>query len=167
MIAKTYIVKNLTFLENKYQKAKTTKESLFFSKLALMELCGWIEETMDDIVLRCGKRHIKKEGNLKFLEKQIVKNTYGFEYDRHFRKMLINLIGLINVERLEKKVDTVAIAKLKGSLSSLIVMRNAEAHTHIKGTTRTIDSPSVTLHNFNKIFNGLKEFETTLKATGY
>lgn len=167
MIAKTYILSNLTVLNNKYQRANSTKESLFFSKLALIELCGWIEESMDDIVLRCGVRHIKIHDNRKFLKRNIVESTYGFQYEKHFRKMLINLIGLINVERLEKNVDQVAFAKLKSALGLLRVPRNIEAHTHIKGMTRTIDSPSVTLRNFHDIFEGLKEIDTTLRATKY
>ena len=57
MIARTYILDNLNKLDVRYRKAATLKDSLFYSKLAVLELCGWIEESMDDVILRCARRH--------------------------------------------------------------------------------------------------------------
>ena len=38
------------------------KESLFCSKLTIMELCGWVEESMDDVVLRYSRPGRNKSG---------------------------------------------------------------------------------------------------------
>ena len=102
-----------------------------------------------------------------YLKKTVVKKNYGFEYDNNFRKMLIGLIGLINVEKLEKKVDPVKFSQLKSILNSLKEQRNAQAHTHIKGVMQTIDAPSVTQNNFEKVYAGLKDVEKQLKKMGF
>jgi hypothetical protein len=55
MITRSYITSSFKFLDRKYRKATTSKELFFYSKLAIFELCGWIEESMDDIILRCAR----------------------------------------------------------------------------------------------------------------
>lgn len=163
MISKSTISKNLKSLDSKYRRTNSSMESLYFSKLALMELCGWIEESMDDVIFRCAYRNLREQENRDFTNVRIIKPTYGFEYKKHFRKMLIELIGLINVERIESKVDPVKKQNLKSVLGSLKVSRDRVAHTHIKGITRVIDSPSITLHRFNHVYAGLKEYEAVIR----
>lgn len=165
MIARSYILSNLKALDCKYRKTTSPKELLFYSKLAILELCGWIEESMDDIVLRCAMRHLKINSNKEFVRKKIVKRNYGFDYDDHFRRMLCQLIGIINVERLEKNVDQAKKARLKAVLSTLKIARNAEAHTHIKGVTRHINAPSVTLSQFPAVSDGLLEYDRVIRNT--
>jgi len=155
---------NLSKLDRLYRNASTVKEGLFYSKLALLELCGWIEESMDDIVMRCCIRCVRDERNRKFIRKQVVERTYGFEYDKHFRKMLISMIGVIGVERLERKIPPQTLAQLKATLHALELARNPEAHTHIKGVTRRIDAPSAMLQHFTQIFTGLKEYERVVRT---
>lgn len=166
MIVRTNILSNLKALDRNYKKAGTLRESLFYSKLAVLELCGWIEESMDDVVLRCARRNLKYSASLKFIEEQVVKRTYGFQYDEHFRRMLIQLIGVVNVERIGKSVDQTKKARLLSALGTLKAVRNAEAHTHIKGVTRHIDAPSVSLGRFPAL-DGLIEFEATLRRTKF
>jgi hypothetical protein len=165
MIARSYILSNLKLLDNKYRKTTSPKELLFYSKLAILELCGWIEESMDDIVLRCAMRHLKIMSNKEFVRKQIVRKNYGFDYDDHFRRMLGQLIGIINVERLEKNVDQTKKVRLKAVLSMLKTARNAEAHTHIKGVTRHINAPSITLSQFPDVSDGLTEYDRVIRNT--
>lgn len=50
MIVKGTIYKTLKDLDRLFTKETDPKKQLFYSKLALMELCGWIEVTMDNIV---------------------------------------------------------------------------------------------------------------------
>ena len=79
MIARSYILANLKTLDRKYNMATSTRDSLFYSKLAILELCGWIEESMDDIVLRCACRHLTDIDNITFVKRQIIKRNYGFD----------------------------------------------------------------------------------------
>ena len=163
MISKSYILSNLRALHRSFTKSSSAKESLFCSKLAILELCGWIEESMDDVILRCAHRHLKSHPNMEYVREQIVRRTFGFDYDRHFRWMLIRLIGLINVEKIEKSVDQTKRAQLKATLTALKPVRDWEAHTHIRGATRSINAPSVTLNQFPAIYDGLMEYDRTIR----
>ena len=104
MITKSYIKGNLERIERLYEKSSDIQDGLFYSKLAILELCGWIEISMDDIILRLAKKHLKQSKNIAFVEKDVIRRTYGFDYSRHFRKMLINIIGITGVEKIEKKL---------------------------------------------------------------
>lgn len=167
MISKSYILDTLKMLDRKYRNASTPKESLFYSKLAILELCGWIEESMDDVVLRCANRHLKVVSNVTHFKNKIVKKTYGFDYQHNFRRMIIQLLGLVNVERIEKRVNQTKQAHLIATLSALKLVRNAEAHTHIKGVTRNINAPSVTLNQFPALYGGLIEIDAVMRRTKF
>jgi hypothetical protein len=167
MIAKSYLLKNLETLDKLYNSSTSVIKGLFYSKLAILELCGWIEESMDDVVRTCGNRRIKDKSNKTFLEDTIIKKTYGFEYDKHFRDMLINVIGLVGVEKLEKKIDSKKLAILRATLTSLKTFRDNEAHTHLKGVTKRLNAPSVTKAQFLLVYEGLKEIDDKLRIIGF
>jgi hypothetical protein len=163
MIAKSYIKNNLDQIEKLYNTSSSIQKGLFYSKLAMLELCGWIEITMDDIVLRHSKRILRVNSNINFIENTVIKKTYGFEYDRHFRRMLMHVIGLKGVEELERGIDSVKFQLMVSALRSLKPYRDQEAHEYIKGTTRTLDAPSVTKRRFVDVSNGLKDIDTYLR----
>ncbi len=167
MIAKSYIYNNLKAINTLYYKSPSIKMGLLFSKLALLELCGWIEESMDDIILRCSKKNFRRLENLKIVKNEIIKRTYGFEYNQHFRQMLLKTIGLINLEKLERKFDPIKFQLLELTLETLKNVRNKEAHTHIKGITRRLDSPSVTINRFLIVYNGLKNIDDIIKKARF
>lgn len=164
MVSKTSIVRNLKMLDVRYRQATSQKDALFFSKLALLELCGWIEESMDDIVLRCSRRHLHEQENRTYCSKRVVKPTYGFDYREHFRQMLMRTIGLIGVEKLERRLGPQTVDQFAATLASLKMQRNAEAHTHLKGVTRTIAAPSVTLNMFSQVHAGLVAVDEAIRA---
>ena len=166
MIARSNIEKNIRQLATLYNSAKNPKKELYYSKLAVLELCGWIEESMDDIVVKCCNRTIKEARNKKYIREKVVDKNYGFEYERHFKNMLATVIGLSSFEKLERQLDPVKLAQLKSTLGSLKGPRNSAAHTHIKGVAASIDAPSVTLQNFTLVFDGLKNIETNLRTMG-
>jgi hypothetical protein len=113
--------------------------------------------------LKRSSRHLKEQSSLKYVRKEIVKRTHGFEYEKHFRRMLIQLLGIISVGKIEKRVDQSKRESLVATLKTLKDVRDPEAHTHIKGTTRRIDAPSVTLNRFSALYDGLIEFDSTIK----
>ncbi len=167
MITRSYILANLKALDRKYIKASSQKESLFYSKLALFELCGWIEESMDEIIISYASRHLTDTNNLAFVKGQIIKRTHGFDYENNFRQMLIKLLGIIKVERLEKYVDQGKLVQFRTTLDGLKMARDPEAHTHIKGVTRRINAPSITLAQFPALYDGLLEFRTALRRAKF
>ena len=164
MIAKSYITSNLKQLESAYNKS-TGKHSLYFSKLAILELCGWIEMSVDDIIDQYARRKLHQQSNISAME-EAVRGVYGFHYKKHFRKLLISAVGLTGVEKIEQNVSPVVLARLTSQLGSLYTMRNSLAHTYVKGRhgTINIDAPSTTIGRFQNIYDGLVEVETALKA---
>lgn len=158
----TEILKSLELLDDMYRNATNEKENLFFSKLAIIELCGWIEETMDRIVLECARRNLKEQKNVDSYGENVVEKTYGFDYKKNFRHMLSHLIGLINVERIEQSIEASKHALFLSTLGALKEVRNSIAHTHIQGTTPSINAPSLTLAQFHRVKEGLIAFEAEL-----
>ncbi len=163
MIGKTSILQNLKDLEALYNKSSSYKKALFYSKLAILELCGWIEESMDEIVRRCANRNMRDKQNRSFVETNIIKRVHGFDYDSNFRPMLMQVVGLIALEKVEKRVDQRKLQLFQAALNTLKVHRNIEAHSHIKGTAKRLDAPSMTKRSFADVYAGLKNFEDELK----
>lgn len=163
MIAKTNIESHLRRMDSKYAKAKSNNEAMFYSKMAIIELSGWIEESMDDIILRCSVRCLKESDNRKLI-KGIVSRNYSFQYEK-FRGMLIQLIGLIEFEKLEKYMDDNYPAEKANFVSTLGLLkkpRNIYAHTPLK-FTEAIDAPSVTKNRFRNVYEGLIKYDEWLR----
>ena len=163
MVNKTHIQNNLNQIEKLHQKYMSgrSRKGEYFSKLAIIEVCGWIEESMDNIAQGCAKKHLTETGNIKFVE-SLIKHTYGFHYEDNFRDMLIQIIGIIKLEILEQIIDQHKFTQMTSSLSVLRQRRNELAHTYIKGTTPTIDAPSLTKNRFLNVYKGLKDIESCI-----
>jgi len=158
MIAYKDIENNLRWFDRQYTKAQTNVNAKYYSKLAILELCGWIEISMDDIVLRGSVRALSEDENRKLVSNKVNKN-YGFEYERHFQTILIALFGVIGVERLERSIPVSIRVPFKVELKNLIKTRNSLAHTYTRGTTPQYDSPSVTIGRYQIIAKGLEAYD--------
>ena len=166
MIVKVHILKTLTHLNKLHASCPNQGEAIFYSKLALIELCGWIEKSLDDIARSCASRNLKNSANMDKVEREFIKDNHGFAYD-NFRKMIFQIIGLINLEKIEKKLERRGIiGLLKSKLNTLKTERDTAAHTFIIGIMQTYPAPSLDLSEFKIIYNCLKEFETELRK-GY
>ncbi len=163
MVSKTSILRNLSIISTLFNKTSNPKEALFYSKLGILELCGWIEESMDDIVKNCANRNLRDNDNLRFLKKEIIQKVHGFDYHNNFRKMLMQVIGLISLEKIESSVDQTRLEHMKAALNALKGQRDPVAHTHIKGITLRINAPSITKQRFVDVYEGLKNIEHELK----
>jgi hypothetical protein len=166
MITKSYLLENLNELDRLHNGATSNKKAIYYSKLALLELCGWIEESMDDIIRRYANSKLKDTNNKKYVEKKIIRPNHVFLYneDKGFREMLVKTIGIIQLEKLEIKLEKQKIiTRLTSALERIIKQRNQAAHTFLKGVTRTYDAPSVTRENFLEIYELLKLFEREIK----
>lgn len=163
MITKSYIEKNLKQIESLYKRSSSPKQWHYYSKLSLLELCGWIEVSMDDIVIRLSGRLLKNTRHHKYLKDDVVKRTYSFGYDKHFRKMLEAVIGLTGVEFMEMKVDRGRFELMVVTLDNLKSRRDDYAHNYIKGTTLNFDAPSVIKSYFCIIYDGLIDVNKVLQ----
>lgn len=162
MISITEITKTLDLLDRYYLENQSNKNALLYSKLAVLELCGWIEEAMDDVVQRSCKRKIKDERFRKEVD-LFIKNTYGFEYQKHFRPMVVQVIGYSNFAKVERKIDALKLEQFLSALANLKNFRHQLAHTHSKGVTASIPAPSVIKNNFIFSSEGIREFEIAMR----
>lgn len=162
MVRNLTILKNLVRINRLYSATSSQIEALMYAKLAVLELCGWVEEAMDQIVLDTSIRLLTVPTNQQFIETKVVRPTYGFEYDAHFRKMLMGVIGLIGVETMEGNVDRLLFDPMCGALSTLKPNRNTHSHTYLKGVTIRIDAPTNTIAHCRTICAGLRDVERVL-----
>lgn len=164
MITKSYILQNLGQLNAAYNRS-INKQALYLSKLAILELCGWIELSADDLVERHASRHLKEIGNLRFVENTIVKRNYGFDYESNFRHMMMRTVGIITLEQIEIAIGPSVLVPFSAQLGNLKAVRNQLAHTYVKGSgaTLSIDAPSVTKNRFHDLYAGLCAYQTQLR----
>ncbi|TDK65997.1 hypothetical protein [Sapientia aquatica] len=164
MIPVTYIKRNAAALEKQYNKSTKQLMTILYAKLVVIEVAGWVEMSMDELIKRAGKT-IKEPLNIKHLDSQIIQRTYGFEYDKHFRSMLMRVIGLVSVEELEGRLNAGTHAKMLAAINLLKSARDSLAHTYVENPSSGpgFAAPSVAMSYLNDIYAGLKDIETNMK----
>jgi hypothetical protein len=165
MLPKQPIEDLIKELKNLYDATTDSNHKIYYSKLALMELCGWIELCIDEIIESYIDSKLATPQNINLAKNTYVKQTFGFEYDKNLRFLLIKIIGLISVETLEDllEFDNGTFTILKSQLNNLVSLRNQAAHTTIAGVTHTYQSPSSILINLNNVYTNLSKLEAVLK----
>lgn len=137
---------------------------ILFSKLAVIELCGWIEESFDDILHEYINRRILDSNCIRIV-KEIVKNNYGFSYEKHTFKIFSTVIGVNNWENIIDNIPAVDFSNFQEILRNYSTIRNHAAHTHSPvGRTRNFDTPSLVLSNFYKIKNAVVVLENKINT---
>lgn len=165
MIQRATIDSNLVEIDRQYTAATSPQMATLLSKLAILDLCGWIEEAMDDVVKGCVTRKLnQQDGN--YVTGEVIRKNSSFHYEYHFRKLLAHIIGLHGVEVAESAADQSKLVLLASTLNSLVMIRNSLAHTHIQGATLRLDAPSVTMLRCRDVHDGLTDFENTLIRLG-
>lgn len=147
-------------LEKLYDAPANLTHKDLYSKLALIELCGWLEISIDKIVEGYSATKLFEPTNQEDFKK-IIDKTYGCDYKSHLRPMLINLIGLKGIEKLEANLKAQGVFQiLVAQLGSLWSLRNSAAHTTIVGVTTSYQSPSA----MKKYLASLHPILTTLEV---
>jgi hypothetical protein len=132
------------------------------SKLAILELCGWIELRMDEITRNVAT---KLSLDLLWVENKVIAKTHGFEYHGHFREMLRMLMGEAGILKIEGALGEQEggdLAQLKSMLGSLWEIRGKLAHTNTSAGTMTqksIGAPSWSNNQYRVISKLLMKFE--------
>lgn len=156
MVIKKHILKTLNNLDvnfNRALRSPSPQDSVFYSKLAILEYCGWVEDSFDLIIRRSVKGKLKTPEFRQMLEVSVIGNTHGFQYKKHFRPMLVRALGLKNAETVEKHLnDAGSLEILISELENVKQHRDSAAHTWIDGATRTYPAPSYTKATFEKIY---------------
>lgn len=148
--------KTLLFLDGMYQAHQTSEdpeEAVAFAKLAVLEFCGWVEMTIDDIARCAVILSLPAETDRKPLE-ALIKSTSGFNYSTHVTPLLVSAIGSVRFSEIERKMRDEALLERFSSILNTAEfnrMRNQAAHTFNDGTQRNYDAPSSVLGKLQQI----------------
>lgn len=133
------------------------------SKLALLELCGWLETEQDRLILKINDICLK---DLPWTQKELIDRTFGFDYNRHFRPMLAQMLGEYFTRKLEHTIESKFpgdIDQLRSSTGDLWLKRCSFAHEDTATSVRKLqrfDAPSWSLNRYRILSKILNRFET-------
>jgi len=163
MVRSASVRQNVAVLAKAYDAAPDPKLQLFYAKLALLEVCGWIEETVDALVLRHAKHSLTSISEVDRYKKEVIDKQYGFSYKENILPMLIGLFGRVGTSEFESFHNASDLDVLKATLGALKVARNAHAHTHLKGVTVTVIAPSLLVVYLDRVCKGLDEMDMAFR----
>lgn len=164
IIDNTEILRIVGDIETEYNKSTTTTHyAILYSKLAVIEFCGWIEQIFDEILDAYITNKLVLPQNYSHIKDNVIKPNYGLHYDKNFRKMLMCIIGINNLESMEDDLDSHSgyLSTFKSILGSFTATRNVAAHTYTPyaGVTVTYQSPSIVISNIRAITPILQKIE--------
>lgn len=168
MLSNSELLLSLNELERLFQAATNPRDSKMHAKHALLELCGWIEEAQDDLVLKCSKK-ILDPSLITLIEKKVKFNS-SFEFDEKFLPLLGLVVGFQKYSVIQSKLTLHGklFPTLSININKLRVPRNNHAHTHFEDSKPTNSifqnlGPSSIKQLANDIYGGLLELERALK----
>lgn len=137
------------------------------SKSSILEVCGWVEQAMDLLVRDTANRCKLSPKYILLVDKKYIEKTFGFEYRRHFEKMLIAVVGYRVLETAETHAGNDLI-KMESVLSDLSKLRNHYAHTHFDVNNpapqgySSIPTPTIMINHAEIAARGLLALESSL-----
>ena len=137
------------------------------SKSSILEVCGWVEQAMDLLVRETANRCNLSQKYILLVDKKYIEKTFGFEYRKHFEKMLIAVVGYRILENAETHAGNDLI-KMESVLSDLSKLRNHYAHTHFDVNNPTpqgyssIPTPTIMINHAGIAAKGLLALENSL-----
>ena len=158
----------LSLLVSWYEEPSISDErARLLSKLAVLELCGWLEGTFDDVVLEVDREALADEP---WVRKTVIAHVHGFHYEKHLRPMLNQLLGEIVVRRIEARVNSDApgdLDQFKSLLGALWKARCDFAHADMVAnvaTQQTFNAPSWSRKQHASLSRLIGTFQTHLRA---
>jgi hypothetical protein len=137
------------------------------SKLALLELCGWIEGEFDRLALLVEQDRLN---DADWVRSNVISKTSGFQYDNHWRPMLVKLVGEVFARRLERRMEVNypgELAQLKSLLGSLWSIRCHFAHADISANIvaqQTFQAPSWSINQHRILVRLLDHYQQEMLA---
>ncbi len=167
MLKSDSIEADLQSLEDQFQKAGKRDEVFLqrcFGKLALLELSGWIENSVDEIIEKHCKKILKKK-NLLERSKEVIKGVYTFDYQA-LTKLITRIFGMAHFLLIEEEVIRIfeknKLEAFKAELHSLKEKRDNYAHNSL-GFIQNIDAPQVHISSLKLITEGLNAFDKAIR----
>lgn len=168
MLSTVELLKNINVYQAHYNSAQDLRELLLPSKAALLDVCGWLEESMDRVVIDCASRCQLSSSRVQSIQREYIRRTSGFEYERHFEKMLTAVVGFRVLEQAEALIGITTLTPFTSAISSLVPLRNHYAHTHLDmaqpypQNITSIPSPSTLVPFVTQAEGALRSLENAL-----
>lgn len=161
---------NYTDIEAKLQRLDTEYNNsildpdlpIFYSKLAVIEFSGWIEDSVDSIVYDYIDNHIVDPIVKKNIKENVNKN-YGFKYYSNLFKVFTSVLGVDTWENIEDKLKPQNLVDLVNVTSTFTGIRNKAAHSSIV-VMATFSSPSTTIAAYNKVKPAMMIIENEISS---
>lgn len=163
MINYTDIEDTLNRLEREYNSCSETQLSILYSKLAVLELCGWIETSVDTLLKEYIDDNICDDNNKKLIN-SIIDRNYGFKFKEHIFPMLCSVLGISNVENILDSIPDRDMQNFKTLLGNYAKIRDFAAHNNVEiSTTPRYNAPSSVLHDYLLIKPAIQLMENKIK----
>lgn len=162
------VANTLQALDTWFKEPTTSNDRpKLLSKLAILELCGWLEVEFDRLI------RLVENGRLndaEWVEVNVIKNTNGFAYNNHWRPMLCKVVGEVFARRVETAMEAAhptELEHLKSLLGQLWKDRCSFAHADMNtnvAAAQMFNAPSWTLSQHTKLKQILGLYEVVLVA---
>lgn len=153
---------NLAHLDTEYAATTDVTMNILYSKLAVIEFCGWIEVSIDTLAKDYLNNSILDQ-SLKAKVESFIKGHYGFNYERNVLPIICSAIGASNWENIIDRCPSSDFANFLTILGNYKNMRDSAAHTNVViGVTMTYHAPSVVLNDYNRIKPAIQLFESEI-----
>ena len=136
------------------------------SKLATIELCGWLEEEFDRLIRLVAHGRIS---DATWVQTEVIENTFGFVYAKHWRAMLCKVVGEVFARRVEAALDAAHpsdLQQMKSLLGQLWKDRCSFAHADLNAnranTQLTFNAPSVAISRYTQLKAILANYEAAM-----
>ena len=132
---------------------KTSEDMELCAKAAVIELGGWIEVSVDEVLINYTTRKIADPDELKRIRKDVIDKVYGFDYTRNFRPLMERILGIDLYNRMiNPYAQDGRLQRLQAELSTIKPHRNTAAHTNWTGATKNFEAPSVIINRLRTIY---------------
>lgn len=163
MVNYTDIEAKLKRLDTEYNNSILDPDlPIFYSKLAVIEFSGWIEDSVDSIVYNYIDNHIV-DPIVKQNIKKNIKGNFGFNYYSNLFKVFTSVLGVDTWENIEDKLKPQKLVDLVNVTSTFTGIRNKAAHSSIV-VMATFSSPSTTIVAYNKVKPAMKIIEKEIAS---
>jgi hypothetical protein len=135
------------------------------SKLATIELCGWLEGEFDRLIRIVA---IGRVSDAAWIESQVIEYTFGFRYDKHWRTMLCKVVGEVFAQRVEAAMEVAHpgdLQQLRTLLGQLWKNRCSFAHADLtanRAAMLTFNAPSLAISQHATLKAILSRYEAVM-----
>lgn len=144
-----------------------TERPSLLSKLAALELCGWVEERFDSMATNMANAAGVADGKAVVSR---IDGTYGFRYADHVRGLFLAIGGEMIVQRAEatlEKNQPGELSRLQSALGALWKHRCELAHVSsvkVTGKQLVVNAPSWSVNQQRVLSKLIDKYEAEIHA---